>query len=103
MGGCGFSCSMSAKTAKEAYSALVQQALYENGHDSYNGTISTTEGFMMVSLSAGETVQQLEECVLDGRHGRAGEKWGKCACLDVGPDPNDAKKHIFRFFGWAAT
>ena len=30
------------KNASEAYDDLVSEALYESGHDSYNGTISTT-------------------------------------------------------------
>lgn len=30
----------------EAYSELVSQALWEHGHDPYNGTISTTSGVM---------------------------------------------------------
>jgi hypothetical protein len=32
------------KHAGEAYDELVEEALYEKGHDSYNGTISTTQG-----------------------------------------------------------
>ena len=31
------------KTAKDAFNEAVDDALYEHGHDSYNGTISTTE------------------------------------------------------------
>lgn len=31
-----------AKTAKEAFQELVKDALYQHGHDIYNGTISTT-------------------------------------------------------------
>jgi hypothetical protein len=30
---------------REAYNQLVEDAIYENGNDSYNGTISTTPGF----------------------------------------------------------
>jgi len=33
------------KNASEAYSSLVEEAEYEYGHDPYNGTISTTDGF----------------------------------------------------------
>ena len=35
------------KNASEAYSDLVEDALYDSGHDIYNGTISTTSGFIM--------------------------------------------------------
>jgi len=32
-------------SADEAYSEAVSQAIYEYGHDPYNGTISTTNGY----------------------------------------------------------
>ena len=33
------------KTMREAYDSAVSNAEYNHGHDPYNGTISTTEGF----------------------------------------------------------
>ena len=41
MGAVSFSNSVKAKTAGEGFNILVEQALYECGHRSYNGTIST--------------------------------------------------------------
>ena len=38
------------KTASEAYNSLVEDALHDSGHDSYNGTISTTQGFTMAGV-----------------------------------------------------
>ena len=35
------------KNASEAYNSLVEEAEYDYGHDPYNGTISTTDGFRM--------------------------------------------------------
>ena len=35
------------KNGSEAYNHLVENALYDHGHDPYNGTISTTDGFRM--------------------------------------------------------
>lgn len=43
MGACDFSTYGSGKTLDEAYKNAVDAALYEHGHDSYNGTISTTD------------------------------------------------------------
>ena len=37
------------KNAKEAYKELVNNAKYWRGHDAYNGTISTSDGFNMVN------------------------------------------------------
>jgi len=47
MGACDFSRLQLGKfkTAREAYREAVEDAEYEDGHDSYNGTISTTDGF----------------------------------------------------------
>ena len=36
------------KNASEAYNSLVETAEYEYGHDGYNGTISTSNGFRMI-------------------------------------------------------
>ena len=37
------------KSAGESYSQEVKEAEYEYGHDCYNGTISTTDGFCLKS------------------------------------------------------
>ena len=37
------------KNAEEAYNELVEEAEYEYGHDGYNGTISTSGGFKMIT------------------------------------------------------
>jgi hypothetical protein len=76
---------------REAYQNAVEQAQHEYGHDPYNGTISTTNGFRMVTKKPGQTMEQLEDEWLDKL-----EKWGKCACVDLG-----GKRYAF--FGWAAS
>ena len=45
MGATNFSTTKVAKTPKEAYKKAVKGAEYEHGHDGYNGTISTTNGY----------------------------------------------------------
>ena len=37
------------KSAREAYNELVEEAEHEYGHDGYNGTISTSDGFKMIT------------------------------------------------------
>ena len=37
------------KNASEAYNSLVETAEYEYGHDGYNGTISTSDGFFDIT------------------------------------------------------
>jgi hypothetical protein len=43
MGACDFTVKAFGKDIKDAFKNAVEEALYENGHDSYNGTISTTQ------------------------------------------------------------
>jgi hypothetical protein len=49
MGGCTFTTEARGKTLREAYGNAVQDALYEYGHDPYNGSISTTDGAVDIS------------------------------------------------------
>lgn len=42
MGACDFKTLAAGKDLKDAFKNAVNAALYEHGHDSYNGTISTT-------------------------------------------------------------
>ena len=44
MGATNFSLKVGGKSLDDAYKSAVQNAVYENGNDSYNGTISTTSG-----------------------------------------------------------
>ena len=37
------------ESAKTAYKAAVDDANWEHGHDGYNGTISTSDGFRMIT------------------------------------------------------
>lgn len=42
MGACDFATIGAGKDLKDAYNNAVEDALYQHGHDPYNGTISTT-------------------------------------------------------------
>lgn len=45
MGAVDFTTYNQAETMSKAYANAVEDAEYDSGHDSYNGTISTTSGF----------------------------------------------------------
>ena len=49
MGACDFKTIGYGKDLQDAYKNAVESALYEHGHDSYNGTISTTSGVELVT------------------------------------------------------
>lgn len=100
-----------AKTAKDAYSRAVEEAEYESGHDPYNGTISTTEGFRMTTGNprfGTKAFAKWEEENVDN-YG----KWEGCGCIEItGAVAKRIKEKrglkgrrglkVFYFFGWAA-
>ena len=99
------------KNASEAYDDLVSEALYESGHDSYNGTISTTSGFIMRDDNpryGTKAFDKWENKMLD-----VAQKWGDCICIEIKgailkrmkeARGYKGKKGIkaFYFIGWAA-
>lgn len=82
------------ETPDEAYSSAVNDALHYSGHNPYNGTISTTNGFIVINREEGETIDEWASRVLDDRRIN---KWDACACT---PDPE--KEKLWHFAGWAA-
>lgn len=52
MGATDFAVTAFGKTAADAYRNACEAALYESGHDAYNGTISTTDWFVEMPASA---------------------------------------------------
>jgi hypothetical protein len=44
MGAVNIECELDGKSLEDAYKKAVDYALYEYGHNTYNGTISTTDG-----------------------------------------------------------
>ena len=98
------------KNASEAYVDAVEEAQWEDGHDGYNGTISTTHGFRMVKTKHrfnNKSFDKWEEEMLENLDKR------DCVCYEL---TNTAlktakerrgykgKKNIkaYYFFGWAA-
>lgn len=103
MGASEFSCSASAKNATEAFSQLVEEARYKNGHGGYTGTIAEKRTFRVVTPEPGETPHAcVRRCVDDDSHFSA-DKWGPAACVEIGPDPKKPGNKIFIFFGWASS
>lgn len=102
-------------TASDAYNELVADALHSDGHDAYNGTISTTSGFVMVDLPTGRRADVLIDHILSGKSAahRNIEKWGPAGCIEIkGKALTDLKKRRglsgtrargFIFFGWASS
>ena len=112
MGACSFMEIGYGKDARTAYDDLVEQNEYEYGHDSYNGTISTTYGFRMARCEL--------DCSSNAKWNKTREKKAydlayerldnlekrDCECIDLGVVSNRETHHNgwhkFLFYGWAA-
>ena len=76
---------------KAAYAALVAEARSEYGSDAYNGTISTTRGFRVVSstpLSESAAAALIESRIEDL------EKWDVCEAVAVGKAKKVKKRTV---------
>jgi hypothetical protein len=100
------------KSASEAYNTLVEDALYEYGHDSYNGTISTTGGFIMEKdfpRYESKAFYKWQDKTIE-----KAQKWGECICIELtGATLKRLKEsrgykgkkgiRAYYFFGWSAV
>ena len=88
------------KTVDDAFTALVHEAIYEYGHDPYNGTISTTS----LSRRAPKIIRKRftekarEDAYKVAEADDWGEKWESRA-IDCGATKGG---HMWAFYGWAA-
>jgi len=91
MGACNFEDIGRGKSMKETYSRLCEEARDEYGHDSYNGTISTTNGFRDVTDEYKRSGKSLER-FMDDNLDRS-QKWGPCLgiCLE---EPQENKNKV---------
>jgi hypothetical protein len=80
---------------KGTYEHLVKEAYYYHGHDSYNGTISTTSGLKKHSMGF-DTDEQVDAWLNTDEPWDLTEKWGACKYVQY----PETKK--VAFFGWAA-
>ena len=93
----------SAKTAAEAFKALVDEALYKEGHDGYTGTIAEKGDFRMVEPHIGESPKECVRRLLEDESHWSQDKFGPAACIDAGPSQKVPGNRLFMFFGWAAS
>jgi hypothetical protein len=99
MGAHDFQCEEYGASPEEAYKIAVDNALYECGHNPYNGTISTTDGFVMIPFDEGETPGDWFERVIDDERV---QKWTDCACAQDPYTDKENGSYLWHFAGWAA-
>jgi hypothetical protein len=91
MGACNIETWASGKTMSEAYNNAVNDALHYSGHDPYNGTISTTNGFIDMT----KKYKELGENEWCSKAWDNTEKWEEV----WGAEQSEGK---YIFAGWAA-
>lgn len=95
-----------------AYQAAVDEALYEHGADAYNGTISTTSGFRLVTVGEFPLQDTIDDILDHDKHGI--EKWGRAGVIELkGTALKDWKRlnglagkrnvRAYILFGWASS
>lgn len=99
-------------TPEKAYGDAVDAATYSQGHDAYNGTISTCSGFMLLKPPPRVDVHDYIDRELMNRHGPI-QKWGPAGCIELKGKPltewraanslKGTRARAFTFFGWAAS
>ena len=92
------------KSAQAAYNGLVDDAIYEHGHDTYNGTISTTNGFSVHQLGQKTFTKAAIKRWIE-KMKNATEK-RECVCLELPRSHAKGSPRGYRaylFVGWAAS
>jgi hypothetical protein len=96
MGAQVFMTTAAGKTADEAFRSAVSDALHENGHGGYSGTIAEKHNFRMISFPEGEKAATYADRLIEEDDSRIRDKWGPAGCIDM-------KNGRYLFFGWASS
>lgn len=94
------------KSAEEAYNELVEEAEYTYGYDAYNGTISTSDGFKMITEHPRYGTKKFWKFVDDTMDGTKWYEWNciefKGATLKKAKEESGykGKRNIKAFFFW---
>jgi len=81
------------KDIEKKFREIVEECIYEYGHDSYNGTFSTMSGVSVVNRTFSNR-DNAEEYIID-----KAEKWGDALAVTV---KEEGKEPYTLIGGWAA-
>jgi len=68
------------KSPEKAYEYLVEEAHFEYGHSGYNGTISTSDGFKMITKHPRYNTKKFWKFVEDTMDGTKFDRWN---CIEI--------------------
>lgn len=88
-------------SAKQAFDACREDALYESGHGGYSGTIAEKHNFVTIDKfeTYKEAFEKAQE-LLDAADHRIDDKWGPAGCIEF--KKKDGTQG-YLFFGWASS
>lgn len=98
MGAASFNVDATGPNAAAAFREAVQNALHEEGHGGYTGTLAEKDSFVMIPLPEEHKTNpaRYAEQLLDEDDERIADKWGPAGCIDLGGGN-------YLFFGWSPT
>jgi len=96
MGACDFSTKGAGKTAKEAFAAAREKALYDHGHAGYSGTLAEKRSFVEIKVPDGVEPRKFAADLMETGDPRIDDKWGPAGCVKL----SDGE---WLFFGWASS
>ena len=100
MGAQAFVNEAKAKTPRDAFAELVAEAVYDFGHDGYNGTISTCEIGSCRKKFDSPTEENRTAAYEFIESEDYGEKW-QADWIELGKDEKTGL-NVYMFYGWAA-
>ena len=101
MGAQSFVTSHYGDTAREAFKAGRDNALYENGHNGYTGSLAEKHDFVVLPKLEGKTPQESAWQYIDDCDPRIDDKWGPAGCIESFDEQYKLKQWVF--FGWASA
>jgi hypothetical protein len=103
MGAQTFTAFAEGKTAKEAFSRVVDQAQYDYGHSGYTGTIAEKTSFVIIQdCQTREDAYAKARELMDDDDDRISDKWGPAGAIRIPKTKKDASAG-YLFFGWASS
>ena len=103
MGASTFKKSAIGSNPKEAFASAKQEALHEDGHGGYTGSIAEKSEFIVISNEVFPSVREaidFAESLIDEGDSRIDDKWGPAGCIKY-KMKDDSLRYLF--FGWASS
>lgn len=86
MGATDFYTRAKGATAKEAFQRAREDALHQEGHGGYTGSIAEKTEFVMIAVPEGKDPREFAQGMVSLEDSRINDKWGPAGCVPLGGD-----------------